>query len=92
MCYHIPIVTQLGLDNNGQRVLKRPYRLRTEETTPGVSQEREQAAVEPGRNGADAVRKTRIDGETAPNLALALEAPFHFATSLGGRRASLLSF
>ncbi|MGR6035591.1 MAG: hypothetical protein ACU4EQ_04055, partial [Candidatus Nitrosoglobus sp.] len=39
-----------------------------------------------------AVRKTRIDGETAPNLALALEAPFHFATSLGGRRASLLSF
>jgi hypothetical protein len=92
LCYHTPIVTQLGLNNNGQRVLKRPHRLRTQKAATGIGKERKQAAIKLGRNGADAVRETRIDGKTTQDLALALGAPFHFATSLEGRRVSMHSF
>jgi hypothetical protein len=83
LCYHNAIVLQLNGNVNGKRNAECTNRLRTEETTPGVSQERKQAAFKFGRNGAGHLRETRIDGETAPNLALALEAPFHSATSLG---------
>jgi hypothetical protein len=92
LCYHNAIVLQLNGYVNGKRNAECANRLRTQKAATGIGKEREQAAVEPGRNGADAIRQTRIDGETALNLALALDAPLCFALSLGGRNTSLYSF